>query len=124
MPNQNHGNVHKRFASTRHDVESFASCCEKNRAGEGFKLEELLTIPCIGLEGTKLAVCDSAHTLRRDSVHPEVWSGAKGAGERTELNYGRRKMIVTNDHSDNYSLKSGGNNAIQPQTPSSLRRRR
>lgn len=49
MPNQNHGNVRQLLVSTRHDVESFASCCEKNRAGEGFKLGELPTIPCIGL---------------------------------------------------------------------------
>jgi hypothetical protein len=45
MPNQNHGNVRQLLVSTRHDVESFASCCEKNRAGEGFKLGGLPTIP-------------------------------------------------------------------------------
>ena len=43
MPNQNHENVWQAVVSTRHDVESFASYCEKNRAGEGFKPGELST---------------------------------------------------------------------------------
>jgi hypothetical protein len=54
MPNQNHRNIRQLLVSTRHHVESFASRCEKNRAGVGFKLGELSAIPCIWHVGIAL----------------------------------------------------------------------